>query len=56
MKRRKLRPAIRTALEIITMFLVVMVASINDFSLSAIPVILLAIVTIAFNLEVLENF
>lgn len=56
MKRRKLRPAIRTILEVITMFLGIMVISISDFTFSAIPVILLMIATIIINVEILEKF
>lgn len=56
MQKRKLRPAIRTIIEGITMILGIMVISISDFTLAAIPLILLMILTIIINVEILEKF
>ena len=56
MQKRKLKPAIRTILEGITMILGIMVISISDFTFSAIPLILLMILAIIINVEILEKF
>lgn len=53
---RTLRPAIQMALEIITGVLTIMLISINDFSIEALPIILLAVAVVGFNLHVLERF
>ena len=53
---RTLRPAIQMALEIITMVLTIMLVSINDFSIKALPIILLAVAAVGFNLHVLERY
>ena len=54
--KRTLRPSIRFALETITMFLGICLVSINDFTLGAIPVILLVIAIIIANVKILEKF
>lgn len=53
---RTLRPSIQILLEVITGILSILLISINDFSIGALPVILLAIGVVAFNLTVLERF
>jgi hypothetical protein len=53
---RTLRPSIQTLLEVITGILSILLISINDFSIGALPVILLAVGVVAFNLTVLERF
>ena len=53
---RTLRPSIQILLEVITGILSILLISINDFSIGALPVILLAVGVIAFNLSVLERF
>ena len=53
---RTLRPAIQMALEIITMVLTIMLISINDFSIEALPIVLLAVAVVGFNLHVLERY
>lgn len=55
-KTLKLKPVVRTTLETITMILGIMTVSITDFSISALPIILLMIATIIFNVEILEKF
>lgn len=56
MQKRKLKPAIRTVLEGITMILGIMLISISDFTLAAIPLILLMTLAIIINVEILEKF
>ena len=51
-----LRPSIQILLEVITGILSILLISINDFSIGALPVILLAVGVVAFNLSVLERF
>jgi len=53
---RTLRPSIQILLEVITGILSILLISINDFSIGALPVILLAVSVVAFNLTVLERF
>lgn len=53
---RTLRPSIQILLEVITGILSILLISINDFSIGALPVILLAVGVIVFNLTVLERF
>jgi hypothetical protein len=53
---RTLRPSIQTLLEVITGILSILLISVNDFSIGALPVILLAVGVVAFNLTVLERF
>ncbi len=53
---RTLRPSIQTLLEVITGILSILLISVNDFSIGALPVILLAVGVVAFNLSVLERF
>lgn len=53
---RTLRPSIQILLEVITGILSILLISINDFSIGALPVILLAVGVVAFNLTVLERF
>lgn len=53
---RTLRPSIQILLEVITGILSVLLISINDFSIGALPVILFAVGVVAFNLTVLERF
>ena len=53
---RTLRPSIQTLLEVITGILSILLISINDFSIGALPIILLAVGVVAFNLTVLERF
>lgn len=53
---RTLRPSIQILLEVITGILSILLISINDFSISALPVILLAVGVVAFNLTILERF
>lgn len=53
---RTLRPSIQILLEVITGILSVLLISINDFSIGALPVILLAVGVVAFNLTMLERF
>lgn len=53
---RTLRPSIQTLLEVITGILSILLISINDFSIGALPAILLAVGVVAFNLTVLERF
>lgn len=53
---RTLRPSIQILLEVITGILSILLISINDFSIGALPVILLAVGVVAFNLTVLERY
>ena len=53
---RTLRPSIQILLEVITGILSILLISINDFSIGALPAILLAVGVVAFNLSVLERF
>lgn len=53
---RTLRPSIQILLEVITGILSILLISINDFSIGALPVILLAVGVIAVNLTVLERY
>ena len=53
---RTLRPAIQMTLEIITGVLTIILISINDFSIEALPIILLAVAVVGFNLTVLERY
>lgn len=53
---RTLRPAIQMTLEIITGVLTIILISINDFSIEALPIILLAVAVVGFNLHVLERY
>ena len=52
---RTLRPSIQILLEVITGILSILLISINDFSIGALPVILLAVGVVAFNLTELER-
>lgn len=54
--KRKLRPSIRTTLTLITMFLGMMLVSIDDFSLSALPLILGVLGIVVLNVKILETF
>lgn len=54
--KRKLRPSIRTALTLVTMFLGMMLVSIDDFSLSALPLILGVLGIVVLNVKILETF
>lgn len=54
--KRTLRPSIRTALETITMFLTICLVSINDFTISALPIILLALGIVITNLVILRKY
>ena len=54
--KRKLRPSIRFMLECITITLGIMLVSINDFSMSALPFILIAIGIEFMNIKILEKF
>lgn len=53
---RTLRPSIQILLEAITGILTILLISINDFSIGALPIILLAVGVVAFNLSVLERY
>ena len=53
---RKLRKEIEIALTIITAILTTFVATINDFNLKAIPIILVAIAIIIFNTYILMKY
>ena len=53
---RKLRKEIEIILSVITMILIIFVATINDFSLKAIPIILVAIAIIIFNTYILMKY
>lgn len=54
--KRTLRPSIRTALEVITIFLTICLVSINDFELSALPIILLTFGIVVGNLYILRKY
>jgi len=54
--KRKLRPGIRTALSIIAIALGIFLASIEDFSLSALPMILLIIGIEIADIKILDTF
>ena len=54
--KRTLKPTVRIMLECITTFLAVCLISINDFELTAIPLILLVLLVVAFNLKILEKY
>lgn len=54
--KRKLRPSIRTALALVTMFLGIMLVSIDDFSLSALPLIMGVFGIVVLNVKILESF
>ena len=54
--KRTLRPSIRTALEIVTAILAVMLVCINDFTVGALPFIIIAICVVVFNLKILNEF
>lgn len=53
---RTLRPSIQILLEVITGILSILLISINDFSIGALPIILLAVGVVAVNLTVLERY
>ena len=53
---RKLRPSIRHLLEIVTFVLVVFGAFLEDFSLSAIPFILIGCAIVLLNVFILERY
>lgn len=53
---RTLRPSIQTLLEVITGILSILLISVNDFSIGALPIILLAVGVVAVNLTVLERY
>lgn len=54
--KRKLRPSIRKALTFITIMLAGMLLGVNDFSLSALPILGTVSAVIALNVKILENF
>lgn len=54
--KRKLRPSIRYTLITITIMLAMFLACIDDFSLSAIPLIFGLLAVIIFNATILEKF
>ena len=54
--KRKLRPSIRTALTLITMFLGMMLVSIDDFSLSALPLIMGVFGIVVLDVKILDTF
>jgi len=54
--KRKLRPSIRKALEIITVMLGICLMSVYDFELRAIPFLLLAVIAEICNVKILEKF
>lgn len=54
--KRTLRPSIQLTLEVITAVLSIFLISINDFSIGALPIILLAVAIVGFNLRVLEVY
>lgn len=53
---RKLRPSIRFMLMLVTMMLALLLVSIDDFSLSALPLIVGAIGVMALNVKILDTF
>lgn len=54
--KRKLRPAIASALELTTLILGIILISISDFSISSIPVIGFIILLLCFNIKVLDRY
>ena len=54
--KRKLRPSIRKALTFITCLLAFLLLGVNDFSLSALPILGAVTAIIALNVKILENF
>lgn len=54
--KRTLRPSIRIALETITIFLSVLMVSIDDFNLSALPLIAIIALIIFVNIKILKKF
>lgn len=53
--KRTLRPSIKIALEIITTILSLFLITVNDFSATALPTIVLALAIVLLNLKVLEE-
>lgn len=56
MTKRYLRPWLANPLKIATIFLFVMLGSIDDFEMSAIPYIIGGVAILAFNLYILEKY
>jgi hypothetical protein len=54
--KRKLRPSIRKGLTLITGLLAFLLLGVNDFSLSALPILGTVTAIIALNVKILENF
>lgn len=54
--KRKLRPCVRSALSAITLALGILLIGINDFSISALPLILLMIAIVIVNVKILDTF
>lgn len=54
--KRTLRPSIRIALETITIFLSILMVSIDDFDFSALPLIAIIALIIFVNIKILKKF
>lgn len=54
--KRTLRPSIRALIETTTIFLSIFMISINDFDISAIPLIMVIALIIFTNIKILEKF
>ena len=54
--KRTLRPSIRIALETITIFLSIVMVSIDDFNFSALPLITVIALIICVNIKILKKF
>lgn len=54
--KRHLKPQISRVLYAITAFLTIMVISINDFNLNAVPLILAVVGVIILNVNILERY
>ena len=54
--KRTLRPCVQVALEIIASVLAIFLLSVNDFSIGALPVILLVFALLIADVKILEVF
>lgn len=56
MKRRVLRPVVEKVITAITIIQLMLLCSLADFELSAIPIIILFVAILGMNLKILEKF
>lgn len=56
MKRRVLKPTVEKVITAIVIFQLILLCSLADFELRALPIIVLFVAVLGFNLKILEKF